>query len=421
MTKKKLSEIDEAYRCGKCGICIQVCPVFNDSLNEIRSPRAKVQLIRSFAENRLDSSFRLKDVVDRCLMCGGCTDICPSGVDNESLFMRMRSSMVSEYGEDWKKKIMFHFLTHEDQLKVASRFAAFGRNFVLDKVIKDVKLGNMQVSNLPKFNKKPFRDQIPPISKPKPDKRERGRVLYFTGCATNQVYDEVGHATVRVLNKLGYQVEIPKDQVCCSLAMFLKGSLEQSKENILKNIEIFCQDYVDAVIVDCATCGSALRHSYPKVLKELGLPTDRAMKLTARIKDVSEFVLESMDDAKLQFQEDSAKTKVTYHSPCHLRNSQGVKTEVQDLLKRLPNVDFHQAGDEESCCGGGGTFCYDFPDISKRIVDKKVANADSTGATHWASGCPGCRINLGGNLEKDSKLKMIHPIQLVLEALESKE
>ena len=114
-------ESEEIYRCGKCGISLQVCPVYEQVTDETAGPRAKVQLIKHYVENNLDTSKNLNTIISRCLMCGACTSVCPSQVGHETLFMRMRGNMVKDHGFDWWKRILFHFLSHEEQLKLASK------------------------------------------------------------------------------------------------------------------------------------------------------------------------------------------------------------------------------------------------------------------------------------------------------------
>lgn len=65
------------------------------------------------------------------------------------------------------------------------------------------------------------------------------------------------------------------------------------------------------------------------------------------------------------------------------------------------------------CCGDGGTFFYDYPELSEQMVSRKVANARASGATLWLTGCPGCRINLAGNLGDEDRIEVLHPVQVV--------
>jgi len=416
-TDKNEMKHEEVFQCSKCGACLTTCPVYDQLREEAAAPRAKVQLIRHYAEKELPPSKYLNDIVNRCLMCGTCTTNCPSGVPHASLFMRMRACMAADHGENWRLKMLYHFLSHEQQLKLAAKFARVGRNVVMEKVAREVKVGNIPVKRLPKLNTRPFRDQAAQISNPA--KEPIATVLYFTGCATNHAFDAIGHAVVKVLTAMGFRVEIPKGQVCCGLPMFAHGSMPAAQKNIETNIDLFNRSGIAAVITDCATCGSALRNEYTHVLKELDRPIEDAQNLASRVRDVSEFIYENYDLLAPKLDPNANRETVTYHAPCHLRNSQGVQGEVIELLKKLPHIDYVQSMDYDSCCGGGGTFFYDYPDISHKIVSKKIENAEATGANYWVTGCPGCAVNLSGNLPDNAKISMIHPALLISRALKA--
>ena len=405
----------EVLQCSKCGACLPVCPVYLQKMEEGASPRAKVQLSKHYTEQNLGTSSHLSTLINRCLMCGNCTAACPSGVEHPSLFMRMRSYMATDHGEGWHLKVLYHFLSHEQQLRLASRFAKLGRNHMLNYLAREFKVGNIPAKRLPKFSKRPFREQV--AEKIAPETASRGTILYFTGCGTNYIYDQVGHALCRILGTMGFQVEIPGSQVCCGLPLFIHGNLEKAAANIDTNIRLFNRDDIVAVVTDCATCGSALHKEYGIVLKELGLATEMAEELSGKVRDISEFILANYDLLEPHLDSRAVKQKVTYHMPCHLRNGQGLTTEIETLLKRLPNVDYTRAEDYDKCCGGGGTFFYDHPETSHQIVSKKIKTAKETGADLWVTGCPGCSINLSGNLQEEDNISVEHILLLIEQAL----
>jgi len=411
MSGKAKVEAIETDRCNKCGLCLSVCPVYGEERQESLSPRAKVQLIRHYAEHDLESSPELRQIVSQCLMCGSCSAGCPSGVDHASLFQRMRSAMVGDFGQDWKKKAIYHFLSHEKQLHLAAKFAGIGQKAALDKLFDDFKLGNIPLKRMPRLNKRPFRETMPAVIEPSGEMR--GTVLYFTGCATNYVFGDTGRDMVKVLTTMGYRVEIPTGQVCCGLPMALQGSPVMARNNMQKNIDLLARNDVMALITDCATCGSAFSSEYVPILKELGEDTTKAQILAAKVKDISLFLWENRSELEPHLSTKGDPLKVTYHAPCHLRNHQGVLGEVERLLAILPGVEYLRTPDFDACCGGGGTFFYDHPEISKQIVDRKVSNAKGSGAELWVTGCPGCHLNLSGNIDDGDNLSVLHPIQVV--------
>lgn len=405
----------EAQECGRCGICLEKCPVYQATLDETVSPRSKVQLSRFVTENKLTLTDPLNEVFSKCLMCGTCTAGCPSSLGHDLLFMKLRSALSSELGTTWPLRIINYLLSDEKKLKLAASAARFGRNKVLKGLFRDVDIANYNLKQVPKLNNRPFRDQMPETNKHVGD--YQGTVLYFTGCATNHVFEDTGKSIVRVLTTMGYDVVIPKDQVCCALPVFIHGETDKAASNIEKNIKLFNQGDALAVITDCATCGSALRHGYGALLKSLGRSEEEAVSLSQKVFDASEFIADHFDLLEPHLNANATVKPVTYHNPCHLRNAQGVQNKVENLISKLPNIDFRPSVDADSCCGGGGSFAYEHPDIAGKIAAKKIKHAKKTGARLWATGCPGCHLNLRLHLKPDDSLKMIHPIQLVDENL----
>jgi len=391
-------------KCGKCGLCLAVCPVHRLLMEEQASPRARIQLIENYKRKKLPSSPYLKELINKCLMCGSCAANCPSGVDHYSQFMEMRQRMAKEHGDRLEIKGLVYLLAKEQRLQLAIGMAKLGRSIVPEVFQKKYRLGNIPIRNFPQLNKKPFRsmvaEEIPAKGK------ERGIVLYFTGCATNYIYDETGHATLELLTTMGYRVRIPRRQTCCSIPMLYHGGIEEARKNIEQNLQCFNESDITAIIVDCPTCGSALKHEFPAMMKKWGKDSGPAQAIGAKVTDLMSFIYDRQDSLGIDEQKAAAAGPVTYHAPCHLKNC---FVPADRLLRELPFIDFIPADDALDCCGGGGTFFYEYPEISTRMASKKIAGAKKTGARLWLTDCPVCRINLSGRLTAADNIGMLHP------------
>jgi glycolate oxidase iron-sulfur subunit len=406
----------EAYQCNKCGLCLSACPVYRVTREETAAPRAKVHLIRTYAEDRLTATDRMQDKLECCLMCGSCTAMCPGGVHHDMLFMRMRDEMGARCGHSPEMKVLGAILPKENRRRLAAKAARLGSTSIVQRIIGRLRIGGIPVENFPVPNRIPFRDQVPAVIEP--DGPERGVVAYFTGCATHHIFEKTGHAAVNVLRRMGYRVLIPEGQGCCGLPLFFHGDIRRSEESIRANIDALLQTECDAVVVDCATCGTALGHAYPRLMEEMGLPEAPAKRLAEKVWDIGEFILENFDSLEPFLNPVRHGLRVTYHAPCHLRNHGRGKAMVESLLERLPHVDYCRAPDWDACCGGGGMFFNDYQEISKQMVDTKIRNAQDTGAQIWATGCPGCRVQLSGNLPHKGMLEFCHPVEVVSQALQ---
>ena len=398
--------LEKGGTCGKCGICLTVCPVFKVLKEEQASPRARIQLIKSFADNKLTSSPLLKELITKCLMCGNCAAICPSGVDHESQFMEMRSQLSKQQGERPEIKGLVYLLAGEQRLRLAAGVARLGQEIIPDSFQQAHDLGNIPIRKYPKLNRKPFRKTVPEINPPKG--KERGTVLYFTGCATNHLYAETGEATLQLLTSMGYRVIIPKKQTCCSIPMLLHGGVAQAQKNIEQNIACLHQQDIDAIIVDCPTCGAALKNKFPAMMRKYGLEDGPAMEVSAKVVDLMSFVHDHLDqlDRKKIATRLAGQKPVTYHTPCHLKNN---FISAARVLEEIPEIEYLPAPDSTACCGGGGTFFYEYPEVSAKMGSSKIENARKTGAKIWLTDCPVCRLNLSGQLSDDDTITMMHP------------
>ena len=378
---------------------------------EAASPRGKVQLVKSYLEGDVELSKRFKEIILTCLLCENCVVNCPSGVRHDHVFTDLRTALIKKHGLSWKKQIIFRILTNEKLLRSSQIFAKLGRNWLLETFAKSMRIGNIPVEKLPKVNPKPFRDRFNGVILPEGE--PKGWVYYFTGCFTNYFAEDVGQAVVNVLKKLQYQIEIPSRQDCCGIAPILSGEADIPFGNVEKNIAAMAREEIQTVLVDCATCGAAFKKEYIALLKRKGMDTTQAEILKNKTFNVLEYVAERIHLLPFPKNGSKEKIRVTYHDPCHLVRAQGISEAPRKILKALPGVEFIEMKDANICCGGGGSFQFDFPQISKGITGNKLRNIRETGASIVVTGCPGCRMTIGGNMNEKDRIQVLHPLQLV--------
>ena len=391
-----------------------MCPTYLAQGTEDASPRARIQLIDFFADHKVDSSEKLKEIISKCLMCGSCASICPTGINHPERYIRMREKMIRDHGDIPEIKSLVYLLAKEYRIRMAAGAARVAQKIVPRVFAQEYRLGNIALKQFPVLNKKPFRTAagalIKYVSRRRSNAASRfkyGRVAYFTGCATNYLFDDTGFAVLDILNYMGLGVVIPQTQTCCGIPMLFHGGREQVKNNVRTNLACLDAQGIDAVIVDCPTCGAALKNDYPALAREFGLDQDAAGRVAEKVVDISTFLV--AHEHPEAFSTEKEPVRATYHQPCHLRNHLPNPGSAQTLLTALNGVDYAPAADMASCCGGGGTFFYEYPEVSKKIADKKVAGAKATGADLWVTDCPVCRINLGGYLDDASGLTVVHP------------
>jgi glycolate oxidase iron-sulfur subunit len=402
---------DDLNHCFKCGMCQQVCPTFKVMRREYYTPRGRVQIIKHYLEGDLDLTPNLKNLIMSCMLCDACAALCPSGVRIDRLFRLMRVEINHRAPKKLSKKLLISILKNGDRLRKAAALSRIGQRLLVDVCRTHARIGAIPLVRFPRIAKETFRgkneEKIPPA------REKSGRVIYFTGCATDLVYHDVGYAVLRVLSQLGFEVVIPKGIVCCSAPLFLGGAAEASLPNIFKNLDILDGVDADAIVVDCATCGAALKKGIPELLEDLGLDTEKAKRVANKVKDVSQIMFEHIDKLPILSNATDQQLVVTYHDPCHLVRGMGVTLEPRTILSSIDGIKFVEMEGSNECCGGAGSYQFENVDISSAITSRKINNIRATGAHIVVTGCPGCRLTLTGNMSEDDRVDVLHTVQLV--------
>jgi len=413
--------IQEAEKCSRCGACVTHCPVFRELQRETYSSRGKTEVAKALLEGTLSYSKYTEDLFSKCLLCLTCKANCPGGVDQGKLVLGIRAELARRRGLPLSKKIAFKYL-----LKNRSRFGKALKAFSYLQMFAPPK-GDGQLRHLPFFlsafgkgrlipdlSKTPLRKEFPEVIPP--SKRPAAmRVGFFSGCFIDFVDPSIGRSLIRVLGRHGVEVLFPRKQTCCGIPVFMSGDLENGLDLLKINLEAFAAPAMDAVVVGCATCGTALKESYKILVEGEGQEwKDRVAAFSAKVMDISEFLTQKI---QLTRAEQKAMQKVTYHDPCHLNRSQGVTAQPRQVLKNLSGVTLVEMRDPGRCCGGGGSFSFYNYDLSKQISRRKVEDIGETGASTVVTGCPGCMLQLKDQLgQKNSPVGVKHLIQVVDEA-----
>jgi len=413
--------IQEAEKCSRCGVCAAVCPVFRELQRETYSSRGKTEIAKALVAGELPYSSYTEDIFSKCLLCLTCKGACPAGVDQGKLILGIRAELAKRRGLPLSKKIAFKYL-----LKNRSLFEKALKAFSYLQMFAPPK-GDGQLRHLPFFlsafgkrrlipdlSKTPLRKEFPEVIPPSKAPAQL-RVGLFSGCFIDFVDPAIGRSLIRVLGRHGVEVVFPKKQTCCGIPVFMSGDLHNGLDLLKMNIEAFAPYKLDAIIVACATCGSALKESYKTLVEgESQEWKDRVGAFSGKVLDIAEFLTQKI---KLTKGEKESLQKVTYHDPCHLNRGQGVLSQPREVLKNLPGITLVEMRDAQRCCGGGGSFSFYNYDLSQQISRQKVEDIQATKASVVVTGCPGCMLQLKDQLgQKNSQVEVKHLIQLVDEA-----
>ena len=407
---------DDIERCAKCGQCRTVCPVFAETNVEMMVARGRISLAQAAVEGRTKYTRRMEDYIQSCLKCLRCAAMCPSGVPYERILQEVRFAMGRELGISPVAKAIFRYvLPHRGLFDLAMKAARIGQWLVPGR-----RQGHMR--HLPLFFA--GRRWVPAVAKGSALKRlrhlstppEHGnggrqgpRVVLFLGCLINYVYPEIAEATVRVLERLGAEVIVPRDQVCCGTPVLSFGDGTAARNLAERNVRSLLASNPDYIVTACASCGKTLKSDYESLLGADG------GRLSKKVLDVSELlsVLSLPDGPRLPH-------KVTYHDPCHLRWGQKVIAQPRKLLGRFST--YVEMSEAERCCGGGGSFSLFHYDLAMKIADQKLDSIAASGAEIVATNCPGCILHISDRLAaRTSNIRVLHTIQVIEAAMQAGE
>jgi Fe-S oxidoreductase len=270
---------------------------------------------------------------------------------------------------------------------------------------------------LPALADKPFRDSWPEIrpqtSSPKV------RVGLFAGCAQDFIYPEHLEAGVQIMSKAGTDMDFPMDQSCCGLPVLMMGEKEAARMVAAKNVTAFDPGQYDYIVTLCASCASHMKHQYENLLSFRPDLAEKARMFTDKVIDFSSFAYEVLELDVDRFH--GPGTKTAYHSPCHLSRGLGVKAPPRKLIEAA-GLEYVQVPEEEVCCGFGGTYSVNFPEISAEILKNKLKNVTQSGAEVLVTDCPGCVMQLrGGVARQGGALLVKHMAEVLAEAMKQEE
>ncbi|QDQ15070.1 (Fe-S)-binding protein [Streptomyces spectabilis] len=237
------------------------------------------------------------------------------------------------------------------------------------------------------------------------------RVALFLTCVNDTLYPDTGRATVKLLTRLGVEVDFPEAQTCCGQAHYNTGYRHQA-EPLARHFSDVFGGY-EAIVTPSGSCGAMVRELYPR-LGERARAEGRGGGLAAavapvvpRTYELTEFLVDvlGVTDVGAYYPH-----TVTYHPTCHGLRSLGLGDRPERLLGAVKGLDLVELPGAEECCGFGGTFAVKNAAVSAAMGADKVRHAESTGAGVLCAADNSCLMHIGGTM---SRLKVgLRPVHL---------
>jgi glycolate oxidase iron-sulfur subunit len=399
-------------KCVHCGFCTATCPTFVLLGDERDSPRGRIYLIKAMLEGGRAPTMQEVRHVDRCLSCLSCMTTCPSGVHYMHLVDHGRHYIESTYRRSLPDRLLRDMLAflmpRPGWFRLATTFGRLAKPFValLPSKSKDpggatfLRRVRAMLEAIPDKASGPSpvdRPQTFPANGPR-----RKRVALMPGCGQQVLAPEVNDATVRLLTRHGVEMVNVAGSGCCGSSVLHVGREDEAKEFAKRNIEVWLNADVDAIVINASGCGTTVK-DYGAMFANDAEWKDKAERVSKLARDVSELMLE-LGLANVT----EHPMTVAYHSACSMQHGQKIHEQPKKLLRDAGFV-VKDVPEGHLCCGWAGTYQVLQPDLSRRLRDRKVANIESVKPDVIASGNFGCI----GNIASGTNIPIVHTVELL--------
>lgn len=337
--------------------------------------------MKGVLDEQIPANERFIEHIDLCLTCRTCERVCPNHVRFGELVggMRERIAPLRPPLARWLGKAARALLVRPWVLEMLAPLVAICRASGVGRVLpKTLTTWLASAAWRPRFRAfYPARGQA------------RGKVALFLGCVARVFDNETLHSAIFVLNRLGYDVSMPRSQTCCGALSRQAGDLDEANKLAQRNVKAFAN--VEAIVTTASGCGLALRE-YGEDYGEHAF--------SAKAIDISDFL------AKLPELDGIGRfaARVAIHEPCSARQS----ASVRQLLNRIPGMTAAPLGGNDQCCGAAGMYFLTQPAIAESLRQDKAQAFVESGAQILVTSNIGCALHL-----KAAGIDAVHPVTLL--------
>lgn len=365
-----------AYGCSQCGYCVEECNQFYGRGWESQSPRGKWYWLREFMEGREKWDQTMVDTVLACTTCELCNSRCSASLPIESSWLKLRGQLIGP-----QKKMTFPPF---EMMAAALRSEG------------DIWAGY----------RKDRSTWFPADLKDKHSPSHSAKSVYFAGCTASYVEQDIGIASVRLLDAAGVDFSyLGEKESCCGTPMLVAGKWDAFTGVMKQNIEAVRESGADTVITSCPACDMMWRHTYPEWAKKLGI------EYNIKTRHYSELVAEKLKAGEFAFPGNGHKTStVTWHDSCHIGRASGVYDAPREIIRSLPGVELVEMSynrEAAHCCGSVLTMLK-APPVAAEVGQVRLNEALAAGAGKIVALCPCCEFQL-----RVSADKMKSPVEVV--------
>jgi glycolate oxidase iron-sulfur subunit len=373
--------------------------------------------MQGLASAQLTTSPVLLDHLDRCLDCRNCERVCPAGVEYETLLDTSRHWLKQQSATPppgARQKLVLNTLAQPQQLSRINNllrlYQLSGLSWLLRKTGILRLLGLDYLASL-----------LPPLLPAATFKRTvtaanpRGRVALFTGCLGTTLEQTTIQASLIILQRLGYTVELVAAQACCGALARHSGETEMALQLAQQNLQAFESEQVDAILYTASGCGAHLV-KYPELPWTQASQQTAARAFRSKLQEITVFLAQLEWPEQLHLR--SSNMRIAVHEPCSQKNGLRQANLTMTLLRKIPGLQAEALPGNDRCCGAAGSYMLSQPEMAQTLRAEKLHGLSRLAPDLLVTTNPGCALFLNAGLGHGAPLKAAHPVTVLAEHLE---
>ncbi|HEV8655106.1 MAG TPA: LUD domain-containing protein [Candidatus Limnocylindria bacterium] len=405
----------EALRCIKCGACSNVCPTYQVVGGHVFGHiyTGPIGLVVSPFHHGLDSVAYEQQM---CVGCNACDTVCPVGIPIASLITDVRALAVQRTGISWAKRIALSQWNSPQRIDRMTGWLSALQGPLRHGSLVRLPFGDLgKEKSLPAVAQQPLHYRAREITQTNPTDPVV-HVGLFPSCMVDHFLPGAGYAAARTLQALGADVHIVEGRRCCGLPHMNSGDRQNARAMAKEMIAALERVQADKLVAPSSSCAITIAQDYERILADEPEWADRARQLGKRIMSFTRFAHDLAIERGATGRH--LAIRATYHDACQSANVLGLHDEPRALLRRVAGVELTEMADSAVCCGFGGTFSFEHPDVANFVLESKLANIAATGADIVITDNPGCLTHLRGGLDaRGQRVKVRHLAEVLWESL----
>lgn len=404
MSKEQNTNAESFEQCLKCTVCTVYCPMV--AVNpDYPGPK---QAGPDGERYRLKNPVFYDEALDLCLNCKRCEVACPSNVKIGDIIQSARLKYSNK-----KPKLRDFILANTDLMGTVASTMAPVVNFTLGlkpvKAVMDTVLAVDHHRTFPKYTGQKFETWFKRYALKKQEEYTK-KVSYFHGCYANYNYPKLAKDFVKIMNAIGYGVNLLEKEKCCGVALISNGFKDQAVKQAELNLGSIRKAVGrgEPVLTTSSTCTFTMRDEYAHILEIDNSDVRNSIALATK------FIFELVDagKVKLVFKDDYRK-RIAYHTPCHMEKL-GWAVYSTSLMRMIPGVDFNML--DSQCCGIAGTYGFkkEHYNDSQNIGAPVFRQIKDLQVDMVATDCETCKWQI----EMSAGVEVQNPISIIADALD---